>query len=297
MGYSISPLRYPGGKHKYWRLFRSIFEKNKLNVETFIEPFSGGAGLGFGLLHNSIVNQIILNEKDELIYNFWKVLFEKPNRLIHMIQNEVVSVEQFKIWREVYRDADFKNSLDDVELAFAFFFVNRVTRSGIYKAGVIGGYDQTGNYPIDARFKRDSIKDKIEYLYTFKNKVNIYNYDYLELHEEVLSNSSFNNIENSIIYLDPPYFKIGKNLYHQYFKEKHHNELRNYLQSSKNGNWILSYNKTEEILKLYKNFNIYNSRFTTSISTNVVKDELLILSENIKLPNGKYGNINIRKIS
>ncbi|MDR3260028.1 MAG: DNA adenine methylase, partial [Fusobacteriaceae bacterium] len=45
-----SPLRYPGGKAKFYPILLDVFEKNKIKNPLFIEPFAGGAGLGLKLL-------------------------------------------------------------------------------------------------------------------------------------------------------------------------------------------------------------------------------------------------------
>ena len=53
---------------------------------------------------------------------------------------------------------DIQNHKEDVDLlslGFSSFFLNRTNRSGILKAGVIGGYQQTGNYKIDARYRKE----------------------------------------------------------------------------------------------------------------------------------------------
>jgi putative adenine-specific DNA methyltransferase len=42
--------------------------------------------------------------------------------------------------------------------------MNRTNRSGILKAGVIGGKNQNGTYKIDARFNKNSIIERIKKL-------------------------------------------------------------------------------------------------------------------------------------
>lgn len=41
-----------------------------------------------------------------------------------------------------------------LEIGFATFFLNRTNRSGILKAGVIGGKAQLGKWKIDVRFNK-----------------------------------------------------------------------------------------------------------------------------------------------
>lgn len=47
---TLTPLRYPGGKTKFYTYVREIMSKNNLIGETYIEPFAGGSGLAIKLL-------------------------------------------------------------------------------------------------------------------------------------------------------------------------------------------------------------------------------------------------------
>ncbi|HHV75585.1 MAG TPA: DNA adenine methylase, partial [Thermoanaerobacterium sp.] len=55
MSRTTSPLRYPGGKNKFYKKMVSILERNKINNVTYVEPFAGGAGLAISLLINNKV--------------------------------------------------------------------------------------------------------------------------------------------------------------------------------------------------------------------------------------------------
>ncbi|WP_243122397.1 hypothetical protein [Clostridium septicum] len=47
-----------------------------------------------------------------------------------------------------------------LSLGFSTLFLNRTNRSGIIKAGVIGGKEQNGNYKLDCRFNKEEIIKK-----------------------------------------------------------------------------------------------------------------------------------------
>ena len=78
--------------------------------------------------------------------------------------------------------------------------MNRTNRSGILKAGVIGGKNQAGIYKLDARFNKDAIALRIIEIAKRKNNISVYCEDSLSL----LSNCSEFLPEKSLIYLDPP---------------------------------------------------------------------------------------------
>ena len=69
---SISPLRYPGGKAKFYDNIIKIFENNKIEKPVYCEAFAGGAGLALLLLKNNMVKKLILNDIDKSIFAFWK---------------------------------------------------------------------------------------------------------------------------------------------------------------------------------------------------------------------------------
>lgn len=74
--------------------------------------------------------------------------------LCKMIKDTPLNVETWFKQKEIQSN---KENSDLLELGFSTFFLNRTNRSGILKAGVIGGYDQTGNYKIDARFNKEDL--------------------------------------------------------------------------------------------------------------------------------------------
>ena len=70
-----------------------------------------------------------------------------------------------------------KENVDLLNLGFSTFFLNRTNRSGILKAGVIGGYDQTGNYKIDARFNKDDLIKRIQRIADYADRIHLSNED------------------------------------------------------------------------------------------------------------------------
>ena len=56
---TYSPLRYPGGKTKFYTYVKELLECNNLIGETYMEPFAGGAGLALKLLLKNDVSRIV----------------------------------------------------------------------------------------------------------------------------------------------------------------------------------------------------------------------------------------------
>tara|TARA_B100001971_G_C18249466_1_gene576999 strand:- start:1918 stop:2850 length:933 start_codon:yes stop_codon:yes gene_type:complete len=295
MGYTISPLRYPGGKYNYFSLFRKIIEKDR-GINTFVEPFCGGAGLGLALLKNNIVTKIVLNEYDRFIYLFWDNVLNNTKELITLIDKTNLTVNEFLKWKKLYTDNEFLKSCEDIEIAFGFFIINRATRSGIFNSGPIGGWEKNGKYPIHARFKKDNLIEKIKFIESKKNSIDIFNYDYKDFFKIYTQNNfSLKQRDATLFYFDPPYYKMGKQLYNKYLTKNQHTELRDLLYKKRQYKWILSYDNDQEILNIFSMFKRKNTALNHSIYMNRNRKELLFYSDRIYGKYGKFGSVIVKK--
>jgi len=132
---NISPLRYPGGKSQIYDYVRELVVAN--NSTTYIEPYMGGMGIALRLLFNNDVEKIMVNDFDKAIYAFWYSVLNYTEQLIKKIETTPVTIEEWKIQRDIQNNKD--NCEDLLSLGFSTLFLNRTNRSGIIKAGVIGG--------------------------------------------------------------------------------------------------------------------------------------------------------------
>ena len=171
---SKSPLRYPGGKVKLYPFMEQLIRQNTVDPPIYVEPFAGGAGLALELLFNGNVERIMINDLDPAIYSFWySITNEETFYLFINRVNEVdININEWKIQKDIYMHQDIHNKL---ELGFATFFLNRCNRSGILKAGPIGGQKQNGNYRIDCRFNKDRLIPLLRKIYDNRNRIDVTN--------------------------------------------------------------------------------------------------------------------------
>lgn len=207
---NYSPLRYPGGKSKIAPLIRLIIEKTGSSDITYIEPFAGGAGVALSLLIEGVVDQVVINDYDKAIYSFWRALKEAPQELIDLIEHTPLTIDEWKHQKDIYST---QNKRYSVELGFAAFYLNRTNRSGILSAGPIGGYNQTGNYGMDARFNRDALIGRIQEIAKYKSQIVVYNKEIRSFISGVIPKYQ----ANAFVYFDPPYFENGQRLYKNFF--------------------------------------------------------------------------------
>ena len=156
---NYSPLRYPGGKSRLVNFIKSIIDQNDLKGGTYIEPFSGGAAIALALAIDGYMERIVINDYDRSIYAFWHSILYQTDSFIDKIRSTPLSIEEWHIQRTIQQN---KYNADLFDLGFSTFFLNRTNRSGVLKAGVIGGLNQTGPYKIDARYNKEQLIKRIQ---------------------------------------------------------------------------------------------------------------------------------------
>ena len=143
---------------------------------------------------------------------------------------------------------------------------------------MIGGIEQAGNWKLDVRFNKEVLIKKIQRIAAYKEKIHIFNMDAIDF----LKNEVTKLDKNTLIYLDPPYYQKGKQLYMNFFEHKDHvalYETINHLEYL----WLVSYDNRQEIKEIYKNKqNLtieYNLRYTAG--TKGSGQEIMFASDNL----------------
>ncbi|WP_334106773.1 DNA adenine methylase [Methylobacillus sp.] len=267
-----SPLRYPGGKNCIFTFVSSLISENGLDGCKYIEPYAGGAGLALRLLYEEYADSIVINDLDPLVYAFWSVCVTQPDRLIEWIEKTPVTVDT---WCKCKEAISQKVYVDSFDLATSFFFLNRTNVSGVLNAGIIGGLQQKGKYKIDARFNKAELIRRIEKISRFADRIEVTNMDGINLIEKFISHA-----DKTFLYLDPPYYEKGSNLYLNAYKDDDHRRLSQYV-SQLSTPWLLSYDNHSFITNLYQSFErrAYKLQHSTS---NRIGDEVLVFSDKIK---------------
>lgn len=239
-----SPLRYPGGKNRLSKFISEICIDNNIDGH-YIEPFAGGASVALYLLIEKKVNKITINDFDKSIYAFWYSVLNSTTKLCKLIEKTPINMGEWEKQKKIQLSKD-KVSL--LKLGFSTLFLNRTNFSGIITGGPLGGKKQNGKYKISCRFNKNEIIKRIKRISQEKNKITLYNLDALDLIDKIKKESSN---KKTIFYFDPPYYQKGSKLYLNSYNDKDHEELSKSIKEIKNTFWIVSYDNTEEINKLY----------------------------------------------
>jgi len=240
----FSPLRYPGGKGKLARFVATLIKENGLSDGLYVEPYAGGAAVAWELLLTGVVRRVAINDVSRPVFAFWRSVLEQTDELVALITDTPVDVVTRDRLKAVLGSPD---DASDLELGFAMFFLNRTHRSGILNGGVIGGRDQTGKWKIDARYNKSDLIRRIERIAAARRRIELTNLDAVEF---VQSKSPVWPAK-TLVYLDPPYYEKGSQLYYDYYSDKDHLEVAQAVRSLSKVNWLVSYDDVLPIQEMY----------------------------------------------
>lgn len=282
---TISPLRYPGGKSCLYPLLTRILSTNNLERGHYAEPYAGGAGLALALLVNGHVSDIHINDLDPAIWSIWNSIIFETEAFLDLMQKTPITVDTWREQKSIYQDCDVKNSL---ALGFAAFFLNRTNRSGIIgSGGVLGGFNQIGNYLIDCRFNKVGLSKRISRIAKYRDLIHLSNLDAVEFMKHCKETLP----ANSLLCIDPPYFAKGASLYANSYQPSDHDFVASEILKLDSSNlincrmkYIVTYDNVEQIKTLYRSRKQYTFNLNYSAQVKRIGTELLVASKGITIP-------------
>lgn len=239
----VTPLRYPGGKGRLGPWLAELLRHNRLSGGWYVEPYAGGAGAAVYLLTHGYVNHIVINDADPLVHAFWWALLNDSERFLRLMEETPVNMNSWHHQRAIHAEP---GKYDQTEVGFATFFLNRTNRSGILSGGVIGGKNQNGPYKLNARFNKTDLGNRIRILASMKRHISLYGMDALALLDTLQPNLP----ENCLIYLDPPYYHKGSQLYRNHYRPDDHEHIARAVDKLRTP-WLVTYDNCEAIRTLY----------------------------------------------
>src|SRR5690606_29733522 len=92
------------------------------------------------------------------------------------------------------------------------------------------------------------------------------------------------DINNTFLYLDPPYYSKGKQLYLNNYGHDGHLSLATKMQRVPHHlRWLISYDNTDAIKQMYSNFRLATFDLNYTLQSKKFGSELLIFSDNLTL--------------
>lgn len=228
---------------------RQLIDANEPPPKLLVEPFCGGASVSLGLLEQDAVERVLLADLDPLVSAFWYEATRHGEALVKDMRKLEVSVSEWDRWRNA-RPRSSRNR------ALKCLFLNRTTFSGILegRAGPLGGRAQESDYPIDCRFNKDSLADRILNVHRLAKQgriVDVLSTGWKETLQQARWHAAEHDPKATIFYLDPPYIEKAHRLYGLAFDEREHRLLANRLLGTRH-RWVLSYDAEPLVLDLYR---------------------------------------------
>lgn len=282
-------LRYYGGKTRGLDKILPFFPANMKKC-VYVEPFCGALNIAFAV--DSF--QVILNDLDEDLQNFWWVVrgypldFERyePYKefmkfpLYDMMKLELLSAQidityfhKLKAQAEIETDPDRRCVLR----AICYYLKNRWVFSGVMSAG-----DTSTFYSSPGRVR---LAEEFAFWHKWfsARHCRIWNLDFRECITRI--NKLSGKDRKIFMYLDPPYIK-GGGQYTKTMCEQDHRDLADLLKASKH-EWVLSYDNDPLVRELYKDFHIYETDWAYSCS---VYMEPEARNKELIITNADYGS-------
>ena len=210
----------------------------------YIEPFFGGGSVFF--LKKDIAEEEIINDKNYMIYNFWKVVKEDGFLLYKKVLK--IIYEDTDIRKPDYKIYKGEIEANNIEKAYAVFLLLHTSFSG-----------EIGLRFLKNEITKKAIKQKKQNILSSQlrlKKTTIYNKDALDIIKEQDKKDAF-------FYLDPPYPETYQKHYKGYSMQDF-NKLTSLLKTIK-GKFLLSC-YLKEGMNLDKNWIIKSKTLNKKLS-------------------------------
>jgi DNA adenine methylase len=197
-------IKWTGSKRSQCRDIVSYFPKE---IDTYYEPFCGGASVMRALIEDKTinVNKYIISDINQDLMNLWNIIKDTPEQLFmyysglwKTLNKDNATIDYQKRIYETIRK-QFNSNHNPMD----FFFLLRTCFNGMVR------YNTDGEFNTSFHINRPGINpDKLKpILYEWSNLINQNNIEF-----KCCNYTDINPTENDFVYLDPPYAKT-KGLY------------------------------------------------------------------------------------
>ena len=283
-------------------LVSSLLSKNK-NIKFYIEPFAGGLG-SFEAVSKELkkynIKKVYLNDVNYVLINFYRCVKEDPKKcldIFRVIEKDYIKTlteksktlnktrdkeemrkeltEAYGFYIKVRENFNVQKKLEknlDFELSSMFLFLQAHCFNGVYRENSSGEHNVGFNW--DSKIIKIENKEKSlnHYHQLFKEfDIEFVNKNY----SDFLSNFDKSTLDNSLIYLDPPYVNFeersSENKYSKNpFGLKEQDHLLSFFRENKH--LIYSNHDIEDIKKKLGDCSILTINRTNHISAGKDRD-------------------------
>lgn len=251
----ISLIRYPGSKSK---LARPIIKRFPANMKLpmwsdadpweYREPFFGAGAVGFEVMqHISEECKVWINDIDPGMAALWRTVKDNNREFMRLCSGFTPSVPAFDLFKK--EDGIL---MDEAVMGFRKVALHRTSFSGYgAKSGSpLGGKSQSGLYKAGCRWNIQKIMLESHRAHRIMRKFGSFRVTCGDFGPMIETAN-----KRTFIYLDPPYYEKGEQLYKYNMTVEDHVRLRDLLKDTP-ATWMLSYDDHPRIRELYEGFQI-----------------------------------------
>lgn len=207
-----------------------IVSRMPKEIETYYEPFIGGASVLYRLLHSDIkVNNYVCSDFNSDLIALWNQIKNFPDKVIESytkMWEELNDSEEDDVRKEYFYS--IRKRFNELKNPHDFLFLSRTCTNGLIR------YNSKGEFNTSLHFSRKGINPKTleTIILDWSSVLNNNNVTFIHRsYEEVVAK------EGDFLYLDPPY----ANTKGMYYGSINYEDFWKWMKSQK-GNYMLSFN-------------------------------------------------------
>lgn len=235
-------LKWAGGKRS---LVPRILQELPEQIDTYYEPFVGGAAVFLALAEEKRFKRAVITDKNPQLINLYTVVRDDLIKLLKKLE-----ALQERTSEDDYYEIRAQRGGTKVERAARMIYLNKTGYNGLYRVNSKGGF----NVPY-GRYKRPKIYDP-ERLLAARDALKGVKIDVADFDRSCRAAKP-----GDVVYLDPPYLPLSKtasfSAYHSdaFGLPEHKRLAKAFEKLVKRGvTVILSNSATPETRELYQNF-------------------------------------------
>ncbi len=261
-----SPFKWVGGKSRLRKQIINLFPPHTC----YVELFAGAAWVLFGKQPSNVE---VLNDIDQDLITFFRVVKEKPEELLASFAWELVSRAEFE------RLAGLESTkLTDIQRAHRFYYLIMASWGGEFHYPRFQTSINDGGHGNRLFGGLETLEKRILPVYNRLRTVIIENLSWQECFDRY-------DRDGALIYIDPPYPENGCNYVYNMREKKDHEALASKLSGAR-CRWIVSSYDTPFIRELFATYTIIPLESMSGMmtekngSTRVTNKEVVILNYN-----------------
>lgn len=137
---------------------------------------------------------------------------------------------------------------------------------------------------IDARWCPGTLEDRIRWIKAYRSRISFFSMDAREFLRDHVRPDERQG-ERVFVYLDPPYYRKGPQLYTNVITHSDHKKLADYLKKVRRFKWVVSYDDAPEIRKMYAGMRVRSVDLTYTARTRAIGNEIFIHLPTLDVPN------------